>query len=490
MNRNSWLSNPLGLLRRRYQSTLKQVEHDLELKATGLPPVAPWTKYLTQVILLGVAAGAGWSIWARVDVVINATGKLEPQSQSQAVQSKVGGTVTAVLTKEGETVKQGQLILQLDKTALQNQLQTLLMQREQLIKEIAVLRIARAGKPLESLQDNTLEIPPELLNRLQSRQLIVAQLTGDARQLAPEQQQRYELFDRQLRDRQALIKLQESNIQTQLAEADAQMVQTQFQLQTERELLARIKPLVDQGAIPKVSLLQRKVSVSELQKQLTQNRLQQRQLEIGHIQTQVEEGKRLNEMLQDLQRQLAQLDSEFDSTIKENQQQLIQVNSQLNQVKLNLKNQDLRSPVDGVVFNLATKLPGIVTQPGQPLLQIVPNESLTAQVQVANADIANIRVGMPVDVRIDAYPFTEFGSVSGTVSRVGSEAIKIGESSSPTVFPVEIRLEKQFLERQSEKLPITPGMSLVAMIKVRQRAPISYVTEEITKVFDGAKSIR
>jgi hemolysin D len=490
MKRRFWSFNPLAALQNRYRITLGKVEHDLELKATGLPPIAPWTTYLTQVILVGIAVGAGWSVLARVDVVVNASGKLEPLSQSQAVQSKVGGTVTAVLTKEGDSVKQGQLLLQLDKTALQNQLQTLLIQREQLVKETAVLRIAQSGRTMEMLQQPQTDVSPELLNRVQTRLLLIAQLTGDARYLAPEQQQRYALFERQLRDRQSLIKLQESTMQTQLAEADAQIAQTKFQLQTEQELLGRIQPLVKQGAIPQVNLLQRKVSVSELQKQLTQTSLKQRQLEIGQIQNQVEEGKRLNEIQQDLERQLAQLDSEFNATIKENQQQLIQVTAQLKQVQLNLTNQDLRSPVDGIIFNLTSKIPGTVAQPGQALLQVVPNESLIAQVQVANADIANVRVGMPVDVRIDAYPFTEFGSAKGTVSRVGSEAIRTEQGSKATIFPVEVRLEKQFLEHQSEKLPITPGMSLSAMIKIRQRAPISYVTEEITKVFDGVKSIR
>jgi HlyD family secretion protein len=214
-------------------------------------------------------------------------------------------------------------------------------------------------------------------------------------------------------------------------------------------------------------------------------------LQVNQIQARVEEGKALNEIQQDLQRQLAELDAQFATTIKENQRQLIQVNSQLNQTKIDLKNQDLRAPVDGVVFNLGPKLPGVVAQAGQALLQVVPNESLTARVQVANSDIANIRVGLPVDVRIDAYPFTEFGSVKGVISKVGSEAVKLNnDDPRPPSFPVEIRLERQFLERKNERFTLTPGMSLNAMIKVRQRAPISYVTEEITKAFDGFKSVR
>ncbi len=489
--KRQWFFNPFGTLKSRFQTKLNQFEQDLESKAVSLPPVAPWTRRITQVILVGIAAGAGWSILARVDVVINASGKLEPLSQSQIIQSRAGGVVTAVLVKEGQQVKQGQLLMQLDKTASFNQLQELLQQRDRLVKEIAVLRLAQQGKSMSVLEPSKGELSPELMNQVQTRLLLVAQLTGDSSNLDPIQRQRYQLFLQQLRDRQSVARLQESGIQAKIAESEAQLAQTGVQLQTEQELLGRIKPLVDQGAIARVNLLQRKVSVSGLQSQVTQNSLQKQQLEISRIQSQVEEGKLLNELQQDLQKQLAELDIKFNATIKDGQRQLIEVNSKLNQVKLDLKNQDLRAPLDGVVFELGPKIPGVVSQPGQTLLQVVPNEALTAQVQVANSDIANIRVGMPVDVRIDAYPFTEFGAAKGVVSKVGSEALKKNEQGvGGTVFPVEVRLDHQFLERKTERLPLSPGMSIATLIKVRQRAPISYVTEEITKAFDGVKSVR
>lgn len=485
------LPNPIKGLQTRYQTKLTEIEHDLELKAVSLPPVAPWTKRLTQVMLVGIAVGAGWSILARIDVVVNTAGKLEPMSQSQVIQSRAGGVVTAILVREGEQVKQGQLLMQLDKTALYNQLQQLLMQRSRLTEEIAVLRVARQGKPLSLLARSKTKISPELMNQVQTRLLLVAKITGDPSNLDAEQRQRYELYQRQLRDRQSISSLQESNIRTQIDKTRSQVAQTEFQLQTERELLARLQPLAEQGAISRVNLLQRRVSVSELQNQLTQNNLQKEQLEISRVQAKVEDGKLFNETQQDLQRQLAELDAQFDTTIKDGQRQLIEVNSRLNQVQLDLKNQDLRAPVDGVVFNLGPKLPGVVSQSGQTLLQVVPNESLIAQVQVANADIANIRAGMPVDVRVDAYPFTEYGSIKGVVTKVGSEAVAANpQNPGPTVFPVEVRLDRQFLERRSERFSLTPGMSLSALIKVRQRAPISYVTEEITKAFDGVKSVR
>ncbi len=491
MSSHHWLFNPIKALQNRYRTIVDQVEQDLETKAISLPPLAPWTKGLTQIILIGITAGVGWATVARVDVVINASGKLEPLSQSQIIQSKVVGVVTTVLVREGQPVKQGQLLIQLDKTSLQNQMQASLMQRSQLVKETAVLRMAGQGKSLETLDQGRAEIPPELMNRIQTRLLIVAQITGNPSNLAPYLRQRYELFQQQLRDRHAIHQLQVSTLQTQITEADAKIAQSGYQLETEQELLSRLKPLAKQGAISHVNLLQRQVNVSQLQTQLTQNSLQKRQIQIGQIQATVEESKLLNETLQDLQSQLAALDAEFNATIQDNQKQLIQVNSQLNQVKIDLKSQDLRAPVDGVVFNLGPKLPGAVAQAGQALLQVVPDESLSARVQVANADIADVRVGMPVDIRVDAYSFTEYGSIKGVISKVGNESIKVSEQpGGATIFPVEVRLDRQFLERKSERFPVTAGMSLVAMIKVRQRAPISYVIEEITKVFDGAKSVR
>ncbi|HIK15899.1 MAG TPA: HlyD family type I secretion periplasmic adaptor subunit [Leptolyngbyaceae cyanobacterium M33_DOE_097] len=489
MHRQEPLS-PLKRLQLRYRKSLKKIEDNLEMKATGLPPVANWSGRITQVILIGIAVGVGWSVVARVDVVVNTSGKLEPESQSQTIQSKTGGTVTAILVQEGEQVKQGQLLVQLDRTSLLNRLRQLLLQRNRLIQEIAILRTARQGKFLNNLDANV-KLSPELLNQVQTRLLLIAQLTGNSNNLDAEQQQRFRLYQQQLGDRRSLTTLQSSNIQSQIAEADAQIAQTTFQLQTERELLAKLQPLVKQGAIPRINLLQRQVSVSELEKQLTQNHLQKQRLKLGQIQTQVEEAKLQNDNQQDLQRQLAELDAKFDNTIKESQRQLIEVNSQLNQVQFDLKSQDLRAPVDGVVFELKPKLPGIVAQPGQTLLQIVPNDSLIARVQVANADIANIRPGMPVDIRVDAYPFTEFGSIKGTVSKVGGEAIQTTEqNNSTTFFPVEVHLDRQFLERKTERFTLTPGMRISTIIKVRQRAPITYVTEEITKAFDGIQSVR
>lgn len=485
-----WLTHPLETIRIRYADRLQQLERDLEEKTVSLPAIAPWTKRLTQFIVVGVVAGAGWAIVARVDVVVNASGKLEPMSQAQVIQSRVGGIVTAVMVQEGELVKQGQVLMQLDKTTLYNQLEALMAQREQLVEETAVLRLARQGVPPEAAPA-PVQVSPEVLNRVQNRFLLLAQMTGDPSVLSPQQQQRFALFEQQLRDRQSINELESAGLQAQIAASETQLSQTDYQLGVEQELLTKLRPLLEEGAISRTDYLRRAIDVNALESQFTQRQLQRRQLEVNQLQAQVAGRNLVVEAQQESMRQLAALDSDLDATIKDNQRQLMQITAQLNQLQNDLKKQELRAPVDGVVFNLGPKLPGIVTQAGQTLLQVVPNESLIVRTQVANADIANIRVGMPAEVRLDAYPFTEFGSIKGVVAKVGSETVTDGNPSAPkTGFPVEIQLDQQVLEQRSQRFTLRPGMTAVALIKIRQRAPITYVTEELVRAIDAMRSVR
>jgi HlyD family secretion protein len=392
--------------------------------------------------------------------------------------------VTAVKVQEGETVRPGQVLVQLDKTPLHTQLATLSEQRQELLQEMTALRIARQGET-----PAIANLTPEIQSRIDTRSLLTAQLASDPASLTPEQRQRYDLFQQQLTNRQSLNQLQTSNLETQIAATDAQSAQTQYQLQVEQGLLDQLQPLVQQGAIPRADALERSVNVNALRNQINQANLQKSQLQINQQQTQIETQRLQTEAYQSVQQQLAELDRDFDTTIQTNQRQLVQVAAQIKQVQHDLQSQDLRAPVEGVVFNLVHKLPGVVAQPGQVLLQVVPKESLVARVQIANADIANIREGMAVDVRIDAYPFTEFGSIPGRITRVSREAMP-STAQGPTLFPIEVKLEESLRDRQGNPLAITPGMTVSANIKVRSRTPISYVADELIKALDGARSVK
>jgi hemolysin D len=477
--------NITNLLQTRYEQIADRLEQDANSGILNLPQPAKWVFHLTKVLIFGLTTAGVWSVVARMDVVVIARGKLEPISQTQVVQPRIGGVVTSIHVRDGDSVQQGQLLVQLDKTQLNSKLQALKTQQQQLTQEITALRHARQG------QSNSLDTPlsPELKNRLQERSLLTAQLTGNLTDLSPEQRQRYNLFQQQLQNRLSINDLQRANLKTQIDTTNSQMADSQFQLETQQELLARLQPLAETGAIARVDVIERSADTNTLQSKVQQAQLQKSQLQISQQQAEVENQRLVTNSYQEVQQQLAALDTQFDATIESNERQLVQVAAQIKQVQHDLTQQDLRSPVNGVIFNLAHQLPGVVSQPGQVLLQVVPNESLTARVQVANGDIANLEVGMPVDVRIDAYPFTEFGSIPGTVTKVGREALPASpQTAGQTVFPVEVKLDKQTLERQTK--PLTPGMAIAANIKVRSRAPISYVADELIRAFDSMRSVR
>jgi hemolysin D len=479
--------NPLRVLQNHHESIVQQIEEEANGGALSLPQPAVWVERITQIMLLGITVTGIWSVVARVDVVVAARGKLEPVSQTQVVQSRVGGVVTAVMVHEGETVKKGQLLMQLDKTPLYDQLETLSEQRGQMIQEVAALRMARQGEFAAA----TGELPPELKNQIQERSLLVSQLSGSPAGLAPDQQQRYALFQQQLNNQLSVNQLQTSTLNAQIAATDSKAAQTGYQLQVEQGLLDKLQPLAESGAIARSDVMKRAVDVSALQSQINQANLQKSQLQLNQQQAQVETQRVQATAYQDVQQQLASLDTQVDTTVKTNERQLLQVASQLKQVQHDLENQDLRAPANGIVVGLVHKLPGVVAQPAQVLLQVVPSESLIARVQVANADIANLQEGMTVDIRIDAYPFTEFGAVKGTVTKISREALPISEQTpGQTAFPIEVKLKTQALDSKGKPLSLVPGMTVGANIKVRSRAPISYVADELIKAWDSLRSTR
>jgi hemolysin D len=477
--------NPLRVLQNHHEAIVQNIEEEANGGALSLPQPAIWVERITQVMLLGITVAGVWSIAARVDVVVAARGKLEPVSQTQGVQSQVGGVVTSVMVKEGEIVKKGQLLMQLDKSPLYTQLESLSEQQGELLQEVAALRKARQGTVA------TGDLSPELKNQVQERSLLLAQLSGNPSGLAPEQQQRYALFQQQLDSQRSINRLQTSTLNAQIATTNSQADQTAYQLQVEQGQLEQLQPLAESGAIARAEVMKRAVDVSALQSRIDQANLQKSQLQLSQQQAEVETQRIQATAYQSVQQQLASLDSQFDATVKTNERQLLQIAAQLKQVQHDLKSQDLRAPVDGAVFNLVHKLPGVVAQPAQVLLQVVPSESLVARIQVANADIANLQEGMTVDVRIDAYPFTEFGAVEGTVTRISREALPSSpQAPGQTTFPVEVKLKTQVLDRQGKPLTLVPGMTIAANVKVRSRAPISYVADELIKAWDSLRSTR
>ena len=202
--------------------------------------------------------------------------------------------------------------------------------------------------------------------------------------------------------------------------------------------------------------------------------------------------KELYDRMADNTKKLADIDSQLTKIMVDNAKKINELNSQISRSQVTLKYQYIKSPLDGTVFDLKAS-PGYVPSPNQtePLLKIVPDNALVAEVDVTNKDIGFVKKGMRAEVRIDSFPYSEFGDIKGVVDSIGSDSLPPDENHRYYRFPLRIKLASQVLTTQDREIPLQSGMSVTANIKVREkRTVMSLFTELFTKKIESLETVR
>jgi hemolysin D len=196
------------------------------------------------------------------------------------------------------------------------------------------------------------------------------------------------------------------------------------------------------------------------------------------------------------QQAIAQIDDQLTQQRLSTEQQNADVTGELIKAEQALAYRELRSPVDGVVFKVSPKSVGyVISQAEQePVVSILPETRLKAAVEVTNKDIGFIKVGMPVEVQIDAFPATEFGTVPGKLTSIGEDVLEPDPTHQYYRFPVTVSLDQQYIDigQEGEKVPIDlkSGMSVRANIKVRNRTVLSIFLDQFISKKDVLKELR
>jgi HlyD family secretion protein len=240
---------------------------------------------------------------------------------------------------------------------------------------------------------------------------------------------------------------------------------------------------------------QQEIGNSQTRSQQLQQENQRLQLAIAQAQerainTTAVNRKDLHTLTAENEKKIAEIDSQLTKALVENDKKIAEIDSQISQAQLNLAYQELRSPVAGKVFDLKVKAAGFVAKPGEAILKIVPEDQLIAQVAIINKDIGFVKPGMPVDVRIDSFPFSEFGDVKGTLESIGSDALEPDQVHPFYRFPAKVRLQEQFLTVRGENVPLQSGMSVSVNIKVRNRSVLSLFTDLFAQPTESLKRVR
>jgi HlyD family secretion protein len=258
---------------------------------------------------------------------------------------------------------------------------------------------------------------------------------------------------------QLRLKLQEQ--QRTLALSQETVNNTRENLVLDQKILNRYEILIAQGAFSELQYLQQRNKVRELQGQITKEQLDS-----------ARKQSILNQEIEKLNAELAQL------------------KAQLTEAKVTLRYKSLRSPVDGVVFDLKPTTPGFVAQSSEPVMKIVPFRNLEADIEIPSNKIGFVREGMPVDISIDSFPATDFGVLEGKVISIGSDALPPDQQKQRQEyrFPATIQLNSQQLRlKNGTKLDLQVGMSLTANIKLRS---VSYLQLLLGKFQSKTDSLR
>ena len=274
-------------------------------------------------------------------------------------------------------------------------------------------------------------------------------------------------LDRQARTRQSItakeqqLALKKVELDRYLNLNETEQAVLKQNLGLEKEILDRLEILKKVGASAELQYLQQRNKVREVEGDIAKSRVDRlRQLAI--LQQAVEQ---LNGELADLRSKLTELD-------------------------VNIRYQDIRSPVDGVVFDLKPTGVGFVAQGSEPVMKIVPYDALQAKVEIESKDIGFVKVGKPVDISIDSFPSNDFGVVEGTVKSFGSDALPPDEQHKTYRFPAMIALNTQQLKLKSGlSLPLQVGMSLTANIKLRKVTWLQLLLGEFKDKADSLKQL-
>lgn len=230
---------------------------------------------------------------------------------------------------------------------------------------------------------------------------------------------------------------------------------------TEQQILQQIEPLARVGAVQQVQVLQQRNRVQQLRSEMAQAEANLREVQAELVRQRQESLRNLA----DLDRQRVE--------VRELQDQEL-----------------LRAPLDGVVFDLVPSSSGYAASANETLLKLVPSGRLEAKVFFSNREVGLVKAGQSAQVRVDAFPFTQFGSIPATIKAVSVYALPADPQHAEPRFPGYVALQRSYLERDGRRYQVGSGQSVQVNVVLRQKRVITLLTDVLDRAFDALRRIR
>lgn len=432
-------------------------------------PPSPGLRMLLLMTCAFFTVALVWSIVGTVDVVAVASGKIIPSSKVKTIQPLEIGQVRAIHVANGQHVEAGQLLVELDPTlatADESQARAnLLASRIVQARNAAVLAYLD-GRP-------TGFVAPE----------------GTPTATEAEEAQFVRVGIAEYEAQVASLREQIAQRAAELTSAEVEINKLHLTLPLVDQSLEARRHLTDQGNYARLKLLEYE---------------QQRIEHVQNIDVQHANAAKARAAMTSLEAEIRKLRETFGKTaVTEMVQARDKAQIAAEELRKTTRRREflqLRAPVAGHVQQLIVATIGGVVQPAQPLMIVVPDGAeIEVEAQVLNKDIGFIREGQPVRVKLEAFPFTDYGLVPGIVEGISRDAIDLSQSNGQPqrddkgrpvqpglVYAARIRLLETSIRVRGRKQELGPGLSVQAEIKTGERRIIQYLLSPITQSLDEA----
>ena len=476
---------------------------DLEILET---PPSPVRMALILIICAFVATALIWSWIGHVDIVAVAQGKIQPTGRVKVIQPLEAGKVAAIRVENGRRVKAGDLMIEMDIGDARAEEDAAQLAYEALRAEARRRRAAIDAAQTHLLpQARQHSWNAETKEAAEQRRLVsLPRIAWDAE--TPEQIQ--------LRENQVLAGDLEQ-LKDTIADYEAQIRQKEIEhdrldeaIATQDRLIATLQERVDMR-----STLVKSGAGSNA------NLIDAKETLLYHTSQQANQKVQRDATIANLDVLARERDKAFSNFIAENAQKLAEAQKQaddwrekLAKAKLKSERMYLRSPIDGVVYGLSVTTIGQVTGSGEELMRIVPKDAtLEIECYLANKDVGFVKPGQTAVVKIESFPFTRYGTLPATVTRVASDSIpepdasQIEGDSARTpkdkgfagaqrtqnlVFPVTLTPARNAMAVDGQTVPLTPGMSVNVEIATGRRRILEYIFSPLVETTSQAMQER
>ncbi|QNJ32736.1 hlyD secretion family protein [Synechococcus sp. PROS-9-1] len=402
-------------------------------------------------MLVGSGIALFIGIVGKMDETVQVRGVIESSEGTEKIISPLTKVIKEVYVKNGQFVKAGDVLLLLENSEEVSQAKKAKSVFGQKELELASYKL-RNNKNLGAEDFETFSVDdPDVLSVLQERANFL------------------EMQD-DIKSKNSMTELEQANFLVR--QAARSLESKKKELITAKDISQRYQNLADLKA------------VSELQALEQSNKVDNLEATIESMAIELSKAKSRAQM-QSLISSSADGRTELDSERLETSalEQRASAFNRLSELRNRIKLTVVKATVSGKVFNLG-KASGQLVSTGEELLQVIPDDLDIAKLTIPDGNVGMLVPGMPVDLRLDAYSFSDFGALKGRLSDIGSSMLPPDKlSPRASYFPGKVSLEERFVKIAGKQIPLRSGMAVTAMIKIGEKPLISM----IAKIFDKPK---